>query len=136
LQSLVCSGSTGIGEMLRLADIELYVLRLGALSDYHSRIDFFTGTDEQGSPILGVEQPVGHGFSGLKGNQRPLVPVLQISFIGTVAIKNSIHDAVSLGVGEKFPTVADEASGRNGEFQAGIAALPYAHPLKLSLAET
>lgn len=36
-------------------------------------------------------------------------------------MEDVVHDAIALGSGEEFAAEADEAAGRNDEFQAGVA---------------
>ena len=60
--------------------------------------------------------------------------ILDIAFIGSVAIEGGIHDPVSFGVSQEFAPVADESAGRNREFQAGVAAADGAHIAQFSFA--
>ena len=121
--------------MLGLAHVQLNILGFSALADDHAGVYFLTGADEQGAPVLGVEQSVGHRLPALEGDEGTLAAVLQVSLVGGVALKNGIDDAVALGVGHKVVAEADQASGGNGELQTGVAAGGFAHALQFSFAQ-
>ncbi len=55
--------------MLGLADIDLNVLCLRALTDDHAAVHLLTGSDEQGTTSLGLEETVGYRLTGLEGNE-------------------------------------------------------------------
>ena len=53
-ERVIRTRGTGVGEMLRLADIADNILVLGALADYHALIDFHTRADKEGDWGLGI----------------------------------------------------------------------------------
>ncbi len=108
-QGFVRTGGTGIGQLLFLTHIYLYVLASAGLAHHHSGINFFSRADEQGTAFLGVEQAIGDSVTCFKGDEGSLPSVLDISLVGGISIENGIHDAVSLGVCEKFAPVTDES---------------------------
>ena len=69
LKSLVGAGGTRVGQLLCLAYVQLNILGLGALSHHHAGVDLNAWPDEEVSSLLGVEQAVGDGFTGLEGDQ-------------------------------------------------------------------
>ena len=68
-QGVVTAGSTGVGQMLGLADVDGDVLASGGVTHHLAGIDFLAGGDQQSAALLGVEQPVGHGVAGFKADQ-------------------------------------------------------------------
>ena len=68
-ESFVCAGGAGVGQMLGLADVDIDVDGLAALTDDHSCVDFFAGSDEELAALLSTEQAVSDGSTGLKGDQ-------------------------------------------------------------------
>ena len=59
-----------------------------------------------------------------KAIREPLstVPVLDVPFVGRVAVEDRVQDAVALGVRQELPPVADQAPGGDGELQPGVGA--------------
>ena len=87
--------------MLCLAHIYFNIIRLGIGTNDHTRIHRRTGPDEERSSLLGVEEAVGHGRSGLVGNKRSLLAVGDVSLVGGITGKDGIHNAVALGIGQE-----------------------------------
>lgn len=75
-QGFIGAGGTRVGQFLCLADVQLDVLGLGALSDHHTGIDFHAGSDEERASLLRIEQAVCDGFSGLECDQGTLFAVV------------------------------------------------------------
>lgn len=63
-----------------------------------------------------IERDDGAGFAA--GN---------VALIGGVVFELGVHNAVALGVRNKFLAVADEATGGNAEDEAGITAVRLLH---------
>ena len=108
LQSFICRGRAGIGKMFGLTYIQFNVLRLSALADDHAAVDFFTGTDEEGPSVLGRKETIGYGLSCFKGDQRSLLPVLNVSFIRSIAVKGSIQDSGTFSGGQEVSPETDK----------------------------
>ncbi len=119
--------------MLGLADIDLNVLRLRALTDDHAAVNLLAGSDEQCAAGLGLEETVGYRLTGLEGNEGALVTVAQLTLVLAVAVKLCIQDTVSLGIGHELAAVADETSGRDLKLETGIAAGQRAHAVQHAL---
>ena len=71
-QSVVRAGSTGIGQVLGLADVDIDVLAGSGVADDHALVDLLAGAHQQSAALLRVEQAVGDGLAGLKADQRPV----------------------------------------------------------------
>ena len=54
--------------MFGLTYVQFNILRLAALSDNHTAVNFFAGADKQRSSVLCGKQTIGNGFACLKGN--------------------------------------------------------------------
>ena len=104
------------------------------MTNDHTGVYLFTGTDKESASLLGIVQTVGNSFSGFKGDQGALLAVLDVALIGAIAVKNGIHDPISLGIRHKFAAIADQSSGRNGKLETGIAAVCGSHITQLALA--
>ena len=87
---------------------------LTGLTDNHSGVNLFTGSDKQCAALLCIEQTVGDGIAGLECDQGALLTVLDIALVGRIAVKYSVHNTVALGVGHELTAVADQTAGRNG----------------------
>ena len=107
--------------MLCLADIELDILSLAVLADDHARVYLFPGPYEQCTTLLGAVQSVSYGFAGLKCDEGALFAVLDIALVRRVTVEAGVQDPVSLCISEEFSAVADQTSGRDGEFQTGVS---------------
>ena len=127
LQRFVRAGRTGVGQLLGLADVHLHVLGLAALADDHAGVDLGTGPDEQRSSLLRVEEAVSNGLTALIGDEGTGLPVEHVPFVGAVAFKLGVQDAVALGVRHELSAVADEAAGGDVELQTGVAAVDGGH---------
>ena len=133
-ERLVCAGRAGIGQVLGLTDIYVDVNGLAALSHDHAGVDFIAGADEELAALLGVEESVSDGGSGLKSDQGTLLAVGDISLIRRIIVKYRVHNSVALGICEEISSVTDQAAGRNGELKSCVAAVDYAHIEQLAFA--
>ena len=133
-QSFVGAGGTGVGQVFGLADIDIDVDRLAALSHDHAGVDLLAGSDEHLTAVLSPENAVGDSRARLKSNQGAGLAVGNISLIGGVAVENRVHDPVALGVCHKITSVTDEAAGGNHKGQTGVVALDGSHIDQLALA--
>ena len=115
-QGVIRAGSAHIGQLLALAHINNDVLGLGGHTHHHAFINGHAGSDEQAATFLCIEQAVGNGFAGFKGNQAAGVPAGDITLVGRVGIKNRGHDALALGIGEELVAVAEQAAGGHQKF--------------------
>ena len=109
--------------MLRTANVQLNVVGLGILADYHAGVDTFTRSDKERTALLGIEETVSQCFSGFKGDERTVFPVLDLAFIWGIAIKGGIHNSVSLRVSQEITSVSDQPAGRDGEFKSCVGAV-------------
>ena len=62
---------------------------------------------------------------------------MDIALVGSVAVKELVHDAVALGIGHELVTVADQPAGGDHEFKArsAFAERPHIGQLALSQAQ-
>ena len=134
LQGIVGTGSTGVGQLLFLADIQFDVFLLRIFPDDHTGIYFFARTDEQITAILCVEQTISNGFAGFKCDQGTLFAVADLTFKRCIAFKNRVDDTVAFGIGHKLATITDQTAGRDHKLQTGVAAAGSAHIQELALA--
>ncbi len=58
---IVGAGGPHIGQLFALADVDGHILVAAANAHHHAGIHRGTGADEQGAPLLGGAQTVGHG---------------------------------------------------------------------------
>ena len=121
-QGLVGPGGPHIGHLLLLADVDGNVLLLGGHAHDHALVHLDTGADEQGAPLLGVEQSVADGLAGLEGHQGAGVPAAQVALIGGVAVEHGGHDALAPGIRQELVAIAEQAPGGNQELQLHAAA--------------
>ena len=133
LQCVVRAGCPGVGEFLRLADIDLDILGLAALADDHTGIDLDTGADEELSSLLRLEEAVGNRLAALVGDDRTGLPVEHIALIRTVALELSVQDAVALRVGQELAAVSDQAARRDIELKARKVAMNRRHADQFAL---
>ena len=68
-QGVVAAGGAGVGQVLRLADVDRDVLARRGVADDLARVDLLACVDDQGAALLGVEQAVSDGIAGLKADQ-------------------------------------------------------------------
>ena len=104
---------------LRLADIDFDVFRLTGLTDDHTGVNLFTGSDKQCTALLCIEQTVGDGLACLECDQGALLAVLDIALVRRIAVKYSVHDTVALGVGHELTTVSDQTAGQESGIPGG-----------------
>ena len=84
------AGRTCVGQLLGLADIDLNVFSLRALSDDHTRIYLNTRSDEQSTSLLCIEQTVSNRLTSLKCDQGTGLTICDITFVLSVAVENCI----------------------------------------------
>ena len=120
--------------MFGLADVDVDVHGLAALPHDHACVDFIAGADEELAALLGIEETVSDCGPCFKGDQGSLLAVSDISLVGRVLVKDRIHYAVALGIGEEIASVSDQAAGRNRELKSRITAVYDAHIEKFALA--
>ena len=58
-QGVVAAGGAGVGQVLRLADVDRDVLARRGVADDLTGVDLLACVDDQGAALLGVEQAVG-----------------------------------------------------------------------------
>ena len=109
--------------MLALADIDHQILCLRGCAYDHALIYRNACADKQRATLLGIEQTVGNSLAGLERDQRTGAAAGNIAFIRRIFIEHAAHDALTLGVGQKFTLIAEQATGRDEECQTGTAAL-------------
>ena len=134
-QGFVRTGSTGIAQVLGLANVYFYVIGLAVLTDYHTGIYLLAGTDKQSTALLGIEQTIGNAVTGLKCDQGTILTVGNISLVRTVTIEDLVHDTVTLGIGHELTTITDQATGRDGKLQTGVTAIASTHTLQFTLTQ-
>lgn len=83
-QCIVAAAGAGIRQMLALADIDDDILRLRGTADDHALIDLRTCRNEQAAALLRVVKAVGHGFTGLIGDQRADSTALDLTLVGLI----------------------------------------------------
>ena len=91
------------------------------LADNHALVDRIAGLDKERTARFEVEQGIGYGIAGPVGTDAASVAAREVAAPFLIAFKVGIHDACSLGVGEKFVLVADEAARGNGKFKTDTA---------------
>ena len=94
-QSVIGTGSTGIGQVLGLADVDIHILAGSGVADDHALVDLFASAHQQGAALLRVVQAVGNGIAGLKADQRTGGTVGDHTGPDIVAIKDLVEDARS-----------------------------------------
>ena len=119
--------------MLSLADIDDNILGFRRAADDHALIDLGACRNEQTAALLRVIETVCDRLACLIGDQRTDRTALYIALIRLIFFKYGGHDALALGIGQEFALVAEEAAGRDQEFQTHSAALRM-HLLHLTLA--
>ena len=90
-QSVVRAGSTGIGQVLGLADVDIDVLAGSGVADDHALVHLLAGAHQQGAALLSVEQAVGDGLAGLKADQRTGGAVGDHASPDVVAVKDLVE---------------------------------------------
>ena len=134
-QGVIAAGGAGVGQVLGLADIYGDILALGVLAHHHAGIHLGTGGNEHGAAVLHVKDAVGHGGAGLKGDQAAGMAAGDLALVGFVAVEHRGHDALALGIGQKFAAVAKQPARGDQEGQPHPLALGV-HLLQLALAGT
>ena len=125
--------------MLLLADVYVYILRLGAFAYDHALVHLRARADEQRAAALGVIEAVSHGLARFERDERASAPARKFALVGLVFEEHRREHALALGGGQKLALVAEEAARGNYELQPGAAAhgthvqkfaLPLAHALE------
>ena len=65
----ICAGRTCVSKMFCLTYVQLDIFSFTILSDDHTGIYFFTGSDEESTTLLRIVQTIGNSGSGFKRNQ-------------------------------------------------------------------
>ena len=65
-KGFISGRGTGVGELLFLADVDLDVLAASGLTNHHSGIYLFSGSNEEETALLCIKESVGDGFTVLK----------------------------------------------------------------------
>ena len=135
-QGVVGAGGTGVGQLLFLAHVHRHILAAGIDADDHAAVDGNTGADEEGAALLGVEEAVGDGLAGLKGDHGAVAPALDVALVGGIGIEHGGHDALAPGIGEEVVAVAEEATGRHQELNLhAVAHRRHFQHVRLALAQ-
>ena len=116
-QSVIGTGSTGIGQVLGLADVDIHILAGSGVADDHALVHLFAGAHQQGAALLSVEQAVGDGLAGLKADQRTGGAVGDHASPDIVAVKDLVDDALAVGIGQELVAVAEQAAAGHPELQ-------------------
>ena len=137
-QSVVRAGSTGIGQVLGLADVDIDVLAGSGVADDHALVDLLAGAHQQSAALLRVEQAVGDGLAGLKADQRTGGAVGDHASPDVVAVKDLVDDALAVGIGQELVAVAEQAAAGHPELQTHTVRAQGLHLLQdgLALAQT
>ena len=115
--------------MLGLTYIYFDIICFCIFTDDHTRINFFTGTDEECSTLLSTVQTISYRLTGLVCNQRSLFTILDISLIWSVSVECSVHDTISLCVCQEITTVTDQTTGWDTELKTCISTIGSTHCL-------
>ena len=109
-QRVVAAAGAHIRQLLLLADVHGDVLLLRRDPHDHALVDVDARADEQYAALLCVKETVGNGFARLGRDERAGAAAGKLALIGSVGIKDGRHDALALGVGEKFVAVAEQTA--------------------------
>ena len=137
-QSVVRAGSTGIGQVLGLADVDIDVLAGSGVADDHALVDLLAGAHQQSAALLRVEQAVGDGLAGLKADQRTGGAVGDHASPDVIAVEDLVDDALAVGIGQELVAVAEQAAAGHTELQTHTVGAQRLHLLQdgLALAQT
>ena len=137
-QSIVRAGSTGIGQVLGLADVDIDVLAGSGVADDHALVDLLAGAHQQSAALLRVEQAVGDGLAGLKADQRTGGAVGDHAGPDVIAVEDLVDDALAVGIGQELVAVAEQAAAGHTELQTHTVGAQRLHLLQdgLALAQT
>ena len=137
-QSVVRAGSTGIGQVLGLADVDIDILAGSGVADDHALVDLLAGAHQQSAALLRVEQAVGDGLAGLKADQRTGGAVGDHAGPDVIAVEDLVDDALAVGIGQELVAVAEQAAAGHTELQTHTVGAQRLHLLQdgLALAQT
>ena len=137
-QSVVRAGSTGIGQVLGLADVDIDILAGSGVADDHALVDLLAGAHQQSTALLRVEQAVGDGLAGLKADQRTGGAVGDHASPDVIAVEDLVDDALAVGIGQELVAVAEQAAAGHTELQTHTVGAQRLHLLQdgLALAQT
>ena len=131
-QGVITAGGAGVGQVLRLADVQLDILGLTVLSDNHTGVNLLARSDEQSTALLCGVQTVGNGLACLESNQGTLFAVFNVALVRCVIFKLGVQDTSSFGGGHEDSTETNQASCRDFELQTGGTIACAAHAVKLA----
>ena len=120
-QRVVAAGGAGVGQVLRLADVDRDVLARRGVADDLTGVDLLACVDDQGAALLGVEQAVGDGVAGIKADEGAGGAGLDVAAPFLVAVEDRVHDALAVGVGQELAAIAEQAAAGHTELDAGAA---------------
>ena len=118
-QSIVTAGCTGVGQVLGLAHVDGDVLTGRGVANNFALVNLFACGHNQGAALLGVEQTVSDGIAGIKADQGAAGTGGNGAAPFFVTIKNGVHDAFAVGVGQELAAVAKQAAAGHTELQTG-----------------
>ena len=107
---IIRAGGTGVGQMLCLADIHLYIFCLSCLSYNHTGINLLARPDKQNTALLCIIKTIGDTLSVLKCNDGALLAVLDIAFLLLITVEDRVDDTISLRIGHEFASETDQTS--------------------------
>ena len=109
--------------MFTLADVDANVLVLGRHADDHTLVDGSLRIDEQNASVLRVEKSVSCGFTRFVCDERACESARNGSFVGRIACKELVHNALAFGVRQKLVFESEQSARRHFEFHTDTAAL-------------
>ena len=96
--------------MLLLTYVADYIFIFCTFAHNHTLINVNARRNKESASVLRVEKSVGGADTCFVNNNRASFTGLDVALLGCIAVKELIHDAVAVGVGEEFGTVADKTS--------------------------
>ena len=131
---LIATGRPHIRQLLALQNIDLKIVVAVVFTNNHSLIDRCLWIDEHQSAILQIEERIGNGNTGVRGDQRTIATPLNITPIGRIGVKNAVQHTRATCLGEKSALIPDQAARRCEEHDPGLACPCGTHVEHLTLA--
>ena len=116
-QCFFASACTVVCEVLCFAHVNCDVVLSAVFANNHSCVHGQTWCHKQSATFLCIEQAVCSCHTVFKCNKASTGTFGDVALVGLVTVEHATHHAKTFGVGKQFATVANQATGRNFEFQ-------------------